>query len=159
MGDDIIYSDQVPVTLQLCRAYGTVGKSILGVQKVSPENISKYGNIKTGEIMGNVMQVLDMVEKPKPEEAFSAFAAMGRYVITKEVFHKLAGTGAGVGGEIQLTDALKAVAKERGLWACDFYGRRYDTGDYLEAVVEYGLRHRHLGDAFRQYLKNLSKNL
>lgn len=162
LGDDLMYSDKEPVTKQLCTAYETIGQSILGVQRVLPENISKYGNIKAGISQNNIMQVLDMVEKPKPENAFSPYAAMGRYVITKKVFDKLADTGAGVGGEIQLTDALKAMAKENGLWACDFYGRRYDTGDkvgYLEAVVEYGLRNGQTAQKFKEYLKMLAKTL
>jgi UTP--glucose-1-phosphate uridylyltransferase len=162
LGDDLMYTDREPVTQQLCAAYEAIGQSILGVQKVLPEHISKYGNIKVGSVQNNIMQVLDMVEKPRPEEAFSSYAAMGRYVVTKAVFDKLENIGAGVGGEIQLTDALRMVAQEKALWACDFHGRRYDTGDklgYLEAVVEYGLRNSQIGPSFREYLKNLDQIL
>lgn len=162
LGDDLMYTDREPVTRQLCAAYEAIGQSILGVQKVLPEHISKYGNIKVGSVQNNIMQVLDMVEKPRPEEAFSSYAAMGRYVVTKAVFDKLENIGAGVGGEIQLTDALRMVAQEKALWACDFHGRRYDTGDklgYLEAVVEYGLRNSQIGPSFREYLKNLDQIL
>ena len=99
-----------------------------------------------------------MVEKPAVEEAPSRLAVLGRYVITPEIFSILEHTKPGRGGEIQLTDALKVLAKEQAMYAYDFVGRRYDVGDkqgYLEATVEYALRRPDLKDKFLEYLKGI----
>ena len=161
LGDDLMYTEKAPVTAQLCAAYAQTGQSVLGVQKVAIEEVSKYGNIKIAQQSDRLLQVCDIVEKPAPEKAFSPYAAMGRYVLTKDIFDKLAVTPPGVGGEIQLTDALRLSALEGALWAYDFDARRYDTGNllgYLETVVEYALRNPQTGPAFSQYLKNLGKS-
>lgn len=105
-----------------------------------------------------LLKVLDMVEKPKQEEAPSRFAALGRYVITPEVFDILEETRPGKRGEIQLTDALRVMAHMGNVYAYNFQGKRYDTGDklgYLKAVVEFALRREDLGPAFKEYLKGL----
>lgn len=101
-----------------------------------------------------------MVEKPAVEEAPSRLAVLGRYVITPEIFTILERTEPGRGGEIQLTDALKVLAKQQNMYAYDFIGRRYDVGDkqgYLEATVEYALRREDLKDKFLEYLKKIVK--
>lgn len=128
---------------------------------VAPEKVSAYGIID-GKPTGdeNLLQVKDMVEKPKLSEAPSRFAALGRYVITPEVFEILEETRPGKGGEIQLTDALRVMAHQGNVYAYNFQGKRYDTGDklgYLKAVVEFALRRDDLGPAFREYLKMLGK--
>ena len=100
-----------------------------------------------------------MVEKPSVEEAPSWFAALGRYVITPDVFDVLEQTRPGKGGEIQLTDALRVMAHNENVYAYNFEGKRYDTGDklgYLKATVEFALRRDDLGPAFREYLKELA---
>ena len=103
-----------------------------------------------------------MVEKPSVEEAPSRFAALGRYVITPDVFDILDETKPGKGGEIQLTDALRVMAHNESVYAYNFTGKRYDTGDklgYLKATVEFALRRKDLGPAFKEYLKELTKSL
>jgi UTP--glucose-1-phosphate uridylyltransferase len=162
LGDDIIYNEGKSATAQLVEGYDKAGACILGVQKVADDQVSKYGNVKPQMVDDRLMKVLDMVEKPKQEEAFSNYAALGRYILTKDIYRELEVTKPGVGGEIQLTDALKALTNKEGLYAYDFEGRRYDTGSkqgYLESVVEYALRHETVSDSFREYLKNLIKTL
>lgn len=105
----------------------------------------------------NLLKVKDMIEKPSMEEAPSRFAALGRYVITPEVFEVLEQTKPGKGGEIQLTDALRVMARNGSVYAYNFTGKRYDTGNklgYLKATVEFALRRPDLGPQFREYLKN-----
>lgn len=162
LGDDLIHAPGKTATAQLCEAYEHCGASILGVQQVDPAVISRYGCIKPGARSGNLMSVLDMIEKPAPERAFSNYAALGRYVLTPEVFPLLAQTVPGVGGEIQLTDALERLCSGGRLFACAFTGKRYDTGDrlgYLSATVEYALADPRLGEPFGAYLKELAKGL
>ncbi|MGI6031193.1 MAG: UTP--glucose-1-phosphate uridylyltransferase GalU [Eubacteriales bacterium] len=162
LGDDIIYNRGTCAIGQMVEAYSKAGASILGVQKVPHSEVSKYGNVKPQMVDDRLMKVLDMVEKPSPEEAFSDYAALGRYVLTKEVYRELETTPVGKGGEIQLTDALKSLTDKEGLFAYDFVGRRYDTGNkqgYLEAVVEYALRHEEVADSFRAYLKRMASQL
>lgn len=160
LGDDVVYNDERPCIGQLIDVYEKYGKSVLGVQTVLPENIHKYGCIAGKCVEDRVYEVSDMVEKPKREEAPSNVAILGRYVITPEVFEHLEKTQPGAGGEIQLTDALKTLGKEQGMYAYDFEGRRYDVGDkqgYLEATVEFALRREDLKDAFAEYLKTVVK--
>ena len=130
---------------------------------VRPEQVSAYGIIDGVETEDhNLLKVKDMVEKPSVEEAPSRFAALGRYVITPDVFDILDETKPGKGGEIQLTDALRVMAHNESVYAYNFTGKRYDTGDklgYLKATVEFALRRKDLGPAFKEYLKELTKSL
>ncbi len=160
LGDDVVYNDERPCICQLIDVYNEYGKSVLGVQTVAPENTHKYGIIAGENIGERTYAVSDMVEKPKQGEAPSNVAVLGRYVITPEIFAHIEKTAPGAGGEIQLTDALKTLAKEQGMYAYDFEGRRYDVGDklgFLEATVEYALRRPDLKDAFAEYLKTMVK--
>ena len=160
LGDDVVYNDERPCIGQLIDVYNEYGKSVLGVQTVAPENTHKYGIIAGDNIGDRTYAVSDMVEKPKQGEAPSNVAVLGRYVITPEIFAHIEKTAPGAGGEIQLTDALKTLAKEQGMHAYDFVGRRYDVGDklgFLEATVEYALRRPDLKDAFAEYLKTMVK--
>ncbi len=160
LGDDVVYNDEKPCIGQLVDVYNKYGKSVLGVNTVAKQDTQKYGCI-AGELIGDrIYTVSGMVEKPKPEEAPSNVAVLGRYVITPEIFEHLKKTKPGAGGEIQLTDALCSLAKEQGMYACDFEGRRYDIGDkqgYLQATVEYALRRDDLKDNFMEYLKGIIK--
>ena len=162
LGDDVVYTGtEEPALKQLMDQYDKTGGTVIGCQVVSPEKVSAYGIID-GKPTGdeNLLQVKDMVEKPKLSEAPSRFAALGRYVITPEVFEILEETRPGKGGEIQLTDALRVMAHQGNVYAYNFQGKRYDTGDklgYLKAVVEFALRRDDLGPAFREYLKKLGK--
>ena len=162
LGDDVVYTGtEEPALKQLMDQYDKTGGTVIGCQVVAPEKVSAYGIID-GKPTGdeNLLQVKDMVEKPKLSEAPSRFAALGRYVITPEVFEILEETRPGKGGEIQLTDALRVMAHQGNVYAYNFQGKRYDTGDklgYLKAVVEFALRRDDLGPAFREYLRELSK--
>ena len=162
LGDDVVYTGtKEPALKQLMDQYDKTGGTVIGCQVVAPEKVSAYGIID-GKPTGdeNLLRVKDMVEKPKLSEAPSRFAALGRYVITPEVFEILEEARPGKGGEIQLTDALRVMAHQGNVYAYNFQGKRYDTGDklgYLKAVVEFALRRDDLGPAFREYLKKLGK--
>ena len=160
LGDDVVYNeDGKPALLQLMEQYEKTGGTVIGCQVVKREQVSSYGivdGISTED--PNLVKVKDMVEKPSVEEAPSCFAALGRYVITPEVFDVLEQTKPGKGGEIQLTDALRVMAHNGGVYAYNFSGKRYDTGNklgYLKATVEFALRRPDLGPQFKAYLKEL----
>ena len=158
LGDDVVYNDGTPCLKQLIDVYNEKGGSVFGVQTVPHENICKYGCVDGEKLGDRLYSVKDMIEKPKPEEAPTDVGVLGRYVITPEIFEKLETTKPGAGGEIQLTDALKALTKEQAMYAYDFVGRRYDVGDrlgFLEATVEYALRREDLSGQFKSYLKGL----
>lgn len=160
LGDDVVYNaNGEPALRQLMNQYEKTGGTVIGCQVVKPEQVSSYGivdGVKTDD--PNLLKVKDMIEKPSVEEAPSRFAALGRYVITPEVFDVLEQTKPGKGGEIQLTDALRVMAHNGSVYAYNFTGKRYDTGNklgYLKATVEFALRRPDLGPQFRQYLKDL----
>jgi len=169
LGDDIIYTDkdkgQSPVTKQLVEKYNELqGGTILGVQEVPHENVSKYGIIKPlKQIDEKTVAVEDFIEKPSVDEAPSNLAALGRYVLEPEIFSYLKRTKPGKGGEIQLTDAILAMKNDgEKLYAYNFDGLRYDTGDkfgMFVANVEFGLRHEELKDKVKDYLKDLAEKL
>ena len=160
LGDDIVYTGNgEPALKQLMDRYYETGSTVVGCQVVPEEKVSAYGIIQ-GEKTENpdLLKVMDMIEKPSIREAPSRFAALGRYVITPEVFDILEQTKPGKGGEIQLTDALRVMAHNGSVYAYNFTGKRYDTGNklgYLKAIVEFALRRHDLGDEFRAYLKSL----
>lgn len=160
LGDDIVYTGfGEPALKQLMDQYDKTGGTVIGCQVVKPEQVSAYGIIDGTQTENpNLLKVQDMVEKPNLEAAPSRFAALGRYVITPEVFDILEETRPGKGGEIQLTDALRVMAHMGNVYAYNFTGKRYDTGDklgYLKAVVEFALRREDLGPAFKEYLKGI----
>lgn len=160
LGDDIVYTGNgEPALKQLMDRYYETGSTVVGCQVVPEDKVSAYGIIK-GERTENpdLLKVVDMIEKPSIKEAPSRFAALGRYVITPEVFDILEQTKPGKGGEIQLTDALRVMVRCGNVYAYNFTGKRYDTGNklgYLKAVVEFALRREDLGEGFREYLKSL----
>jgi len=156
-GDDVIIGDD-PACGQLCRAFEAHGKGVLGIHEVTPEAIGKYSSVKiepTGD--GNFF-VSDMNEKPKPEEVLSPYAILGRVVLTPDIFPILEQTAPGAGGEIQLTDAMKMLARTVGMTGVPFTGTRYDMGNklgILQANCEVALSRPDLGDDFKAYLKDL----
>ena len=158
LGDDVVDA-QVPALKQLINVYDKTGASVLGVQEVPLEKVSSYGIVTSQPTdEARTFTVSDMVEKPAVEDAPSRLAVLGRYVITPEVFDILEQTPPGRGNEIQLTDALKVLAKEQSMYAYNFEGRRYDVGDkqgFLEATVEMALKRPDLRDKFLAYLKEL----
>ena len=161
LGDDVVHNEEYPCLKQLMDVYEATGGSVLGCQTVPQEKVSAYGIVASEPTdKARIFKVNDMVEKPAVEEAPSRLAVLGRYVITPEIFEILEHTAPGRGGEIQLTDALKVLAKEQSMYAYDFIGKRYDVGDklgYLQATVEYALRRDDLKDKFVEYLKTVVK--
>ncbi|SUY45793.1 UTP-glucose-1-phosphate uridylyltransferase [Clostridium putrefaciens] len=158
LGDDIVYNEDKPCLKQMIEVYDKYETSILGVQEVDKKDVSKYGIVDGNLIEDRVYNVKDLVEKPAIECAPSNVAILGRYIINPSIFGILEHTKAGKGGEIQLTDALKELAKKENMYGYNFIGRRYDVGDkqgFLEATVEYALRRDDLKDDFLKYLTNV----
>lgn len=154
LGDDVVDSE-TPCLKQLIDCYSEYKTTILGVQTVAKENVSKYGIVDGIHIEDRVYKVKNLVEKPSIEEAPSNVAILGRYIITPEIFNILGNTKPGKGGEIQLTDALKTLISKEAMYAYNFEGKRYDVGDklgFLEATIEFALKREELKSEFIQYL-------
>ncbi len=157
LGDDIIHSN-VPAIKQLINVYEKYNASVIAVEKVDKKNISDYGVIKPKKIDNRVYQIVDMVEKPSPQDAPSDLAIIGRYILTPEIFTALEKTVPDKSREIQLTYGLRHLLKNQIVYAYQFEGKRYDAGNklgFLKATVEFALRRPDLGDKFREYLKGL----
>lgn len=168
LGDDLVVPDDdgKPAIGALIETYYKHGTSVLGCKKVPHESISKYGSVKPAfELEGDESEfpVVDMIEKPQPEEAFTDVAILGRYVCTPDIFDFLMKTKPGRNNEIQLTDAFQAQCKVLGeIYACNYPGTRYDIGDkmgFIKANVEMAMRRPDLGEAVKEYIKELSKRL
>ncbi|MHC6178713.1 UTP--glucose-1-phosphate uridylyltransferase GalU [Clostridium sp. JNZ X4-2] len=157
LGDDIVDS-KIPCLKQLMDCYDKYNGSILGVQPVSESMIPKYGIVSGTKIENLVYRVNDLVEKPKIEKAPSNIAILGRYIITPEIFEILDKTRPDKNGEIQLTDALKFLAKTEPVYAYNFHGKRYDAGDklgFLEANIHYALKRQDLKEELMDYLAGI----
>ena len=161
-GDGVIISKQ-PAIKQLIDHYGEFGEGVVGVKKVAAEDIHKYGSLKVENLHDNVFKCTDMKEKPQtPEEVLSLYSILDRCVLPAEIFDILEHTAPGVGGEIQLTDAMRQIAVTKGMTAVEFEGTRYDMGNkfgILQAQIEVGLEHPETKDQLRAYIKELSKTL
>ena len=158
LGDDIIGEAPSPCMRQLLDAAERYQAPVLAVERVPRARIAEYGVIAARPVEGRVHEILDLVEKPKPQDAPSDLAIIGRYILPPEIFEILAWTRADTRGEIQLTDALRELRARRPMYAVEFEGRRYDTGDklgFLKATVEFALARHDLADEFRAYLKSL----
>jgi len=158
LGDDLVYST-TPCIKQLADVYEKYERTIIGVQTVEKNQVNKYGIIDGIKVDDKLYEVSNLVEKPTIEEAPSNVAIMGRYILTPDIFDMIERTTPGKNNEIQLTDALILLNAEKEIYAYEFEGIRYDTGDklgYLIATVEYALRNEELSEDFRDYLK---KNL
>jgi len=161
---DVITIDEHPSTRQLIDVYEETGLGAIAVEEVPRQKTKLYGIIdaqpgKNSRWGNKLLRVNDLVEKPVPEKAPSNLGVVGRYVLPPEIFDCLERTNPGAGGEIQLTDGLKLLAKEKGLLACICKGKYYDAGDklgFLKANVEMALENGELGVAFRAYLKSLN---
>jgi UTP--glucose-1-phosphate uridylyltransferase len=163
LADDLIDAGQERGCLaQMVRQYQAHGSSVLGVEEVEPQETEKYGIVGVESLDGGrLSRVKGIVEKPKPGTAPSRLAVVGRYVLSPRIFDLLEATGRGAGGEIQLTDAIAALLTEEDVLAYEFIGRRYDCGSklgYLQATVEYGLKHPELRQAFAAYLRTFVKS-
>jgi len=158
LGDDIIGEARTPCMRQLLDVFARLGGPVLAVERVPRERLGQYGVVACRHLTGGVHEVLELVEKPRPQDAPSDLAIIGRYVLTPDIFEILAQTRPDTRGEIQLTDALRSLRARRPMYALEFEGRRYDTGDklgFLKATVEFALARPGLGDEFRAYLRSL----
>ena len=158
LGDDVVYNPEQPALKQMMDAFSRLGATMLGCQEVPQELVSRYGIVQGQPTDDDrVVKLTDMVEKPAVDEAPSRLAALGRYILTPDIFEILRRVQPGKGGEIQLTDALRLMADREAVYAYTFSGRSYDTGNklgFLKATVEYALRREDLGEAFREYLRH-----
>ncbi len=157
LADDLMVG-QPPVLAQMTEQFARLGRSVVAVQEVPPEHTKRYGIVAGREIQPGLIQMERIVEKPAPEAAPSTLGVAGRYVLTPSIFHKLRQLTGGVGGEIQLTDAIAALIHEEAVYAFRYQGKRYDCGSkegFLEATVELALAHSEVGPHFRQYLAQL----
>jgi UTP--glucose-1-phosphate uridylyltransferase len=158
LGDEVIDA-AVPATRQLIDLHEELGTPILGVQEVEPEEVSHYGIIAPKPVRPGLFQVTDMVEKPALKDAPSRLAVIGRYILPPSIFSFLEKTPPGKNKEIQLTDALRMMARSSPMHACLVAGTRHDAGDklgFLKATVAFGLKNPELGDRFARYLKGLT---
>lgn len=159
LADDLL-DGAPPVLQQMVGIYGAYGCSVLGVQEVPRQDTRNYGIVATRPVAERIEQIVAMVEKPKPEEAPSTLAVVGRYILTPRIFHYLESGKPGAGGEIQLTDGIAALLADEQALAYRYYGTRYDCGSklgYLQATVVFGQRHPEVGAAFSEYLKQGDK--
>jgi UTP--glucose-1-phosphate uridylyltransferase len=155
LGDDIIDGGK-PCLGQLLDVYRKYRGTVLALEQVPMENISAYGCVRANQLSDQVFEVLDMVEKPKQEEAPSNLAIIGRYVLTPDIFPILEKQTPGKGGEIQLTDAIRQLLHEEAVYGCRFEGIRHDCGDklgFLKATVDMALKRKEFNNEFRTYLK------
>jgi UTP--glucose-1-phosphate uridylyltransferase len=155
LADDLIDA-QVPVMKQMVDLAEREGASVIGVMPVPAEATGSYGIVETeGALRDRVAPITRIVEKPKPGTTSSTLAVVGRYVLAPRIFHELRTMPPGAGGEIQLTDGIARLLAHEKVLAYKFEGRRYDCGSklgYLEATVDYGVRHAEVGEAFTRYL-------
>ncbi|MBK8182857.1 MAG: UTP--glucose-1-phosphate uridylyltransferase GalU [Candidatus Competibacteraceae bacterium] len=164
LADDLIEEDasEGGALSQMTRHFNKYQCSILGVERVPPEETNKYGIVRPLPFANRISNVDNIVEKPKPADAPSNLAVVGRYILTPRIFDLLANTPRGAGNEIQLTDGIAALLSEEQVLAYEFSGRRHDCGSklgYLIATVEYGARHPELGEQFQAYLRANSYRL
>ena len=162
LADDLIDGAGRSALLQMQDVYARYGSSVIGVERVAPDATEHYGIITPKQVAPRLYEIRHIVEKPKPAEAPSTLGVVGRYLLTPQVFEMLKQTSKGAGGEIQLTDAIEKLLAHEHAYACEFEGVRYDCGSklgYLQATVEFGLKHTELRDEFRNYLKRIGAAL
>jgi UTP--glucose-1-phosphate uridylyltransferase len=157
LADDIVDAE-VPALKQMIDVYEKYDSPVIATMQVAGEAISRFGVIDAEEVEPNVYKIRDMVEKPPLSEAPSDLAIIGRYVFTPDIFSAIERTEPGSGGEIQITDAMRILLKERPIYAVKLDGIRHDAGDklgFLIANVEFALKRDDLGPEFREYLRSL----
>ncbi|MCI0412440.1 UTP--glucose-1-phosphate uridylyltransferase GalU [bacterium] len=157
LGDDIIDSD-IPCTRQLLNVFYEKQHPVVAIEEVDPEKVSSYGIIAGKEVGDGLYEITDMIEKPSREEAPTNLAIIGRYILTPDLFEMLEQVGKDAKGEIQLTNGLKLLLKQRPIFGYKFRGTRYDAGNklgFLKATVEFALKRKDLGESFRKYLLSL----
>lgn len=161
LGDDLVLSEQ-PCCEQMLNLFEEVQESIVAIQRVPMDQAHQYGIVEGKEVRDRVYKIDRMAEKPAPGTTDSDMAIIGRYLLQPDIFDLLGKTTPGHGGEIQLTDALQALARKRSMYAYEFEGKRFDAGDklgYLKAIIAFALRHPELKDEFRKHIKEVSAAL
>jgi len=156
---DVILKDEENVLKNMMDVYKRFGKSVIAVFEVEQKEVSKYGIIDGRHIEKDIYIIDDLVEKPKPEEAPSRLAIVGRYLFTPRIFEKLKITPPGKGGEIQLTDAIRLLLEEEAVYAIKIYSRVYDTGTpmgYIQTILEFALQREDLREELLRYIKELT---
>ncbi len=163
LADDVVDAPMRSALQQLIDVYEKYRAPVVATMRVQGEAISRFGVIDAEQIEDRVFRVKDMVEKPRPEEAPSDLAIVGRYIFTPDIFSAIEKTERGAGGEIQITDAMRIMVREgKEFYAVELEGTRHDAGDklgFLIATVEYALKHEDLADDFKKYLKSLQERL
>jgi UTP--glucose-1-phosphate uridylyltransferase len=157
LGDDLI-TGTTPLLQEMLRIHERYGRSVIAVLEVARDEISMYGSIEPEFVQERLARVVSIVEKPAPDEAPSNLAAIGRYVLTPEIFDSLRAVEPGKGGEMQLTDALNYLAQEQAVYAYVFENGRFDVGnkvDYLKATIELAVDREDVGEEIREYLADL----
>ncbi len=161
LGDTIIDS-VIPVTQQLIDSYEQYGQTVIAVETVPWEKVSRYGIVGGNNLSDKVLQLNELIEKPERSQAPSNLAIAGRYILTPAIFRALEKTPRGKGNEIQLTDALRILLKEEGIVSTILEGKRYDIGnkmDYLKTIVEFALKRKEFADSFEEFLRETIGNL
>jgi len=159
LADDLIDDDGKGCLSQMTKAFEEWQCSLLGVERIDPTETQSYGIVRSNSIGDALGRVEEIVEKPKPENAPSNLAVVGRYILTPAIFDKLDKVAKGAGGEIQLTDAIAMLLADEPVLSYEFHGKRYDCGSklgYLIATVEQGLKHPELKEEFKAYLSGLA---
>jgi len=162
LADDLIDGHGGSALQQMAAVYAKQHSSVVGIERVNPDETQRYGIIKPSSSDKRLHQVEHIVEKPKPEVAPSNLGVVGRYLLMPRIFELLKTTGRGAGGEIQLTDAIAALLKHEKVFGYEFEGVRYDCGSksgYLRATVDFGLKHTELGNTFRDFLVQVGAEL
>ena len=162
LADDLIDGDLKSCLQQMVEVYQHTQSSVIAVQEIARHDSDKYGIVAVDRLQQSVARMQSVIEKPKPADAPSNLAIVGRYILTPDIFNLLEKTKPGSGGEIQLTDAISALLKKERVDACLFKGKRYDCGSklgYLEATIAYGLKHQDLSEDFKKLLKSYSEKI
>ena len=158
LADDLIHNTKKGCLSQMVGVYQKYNSSVIAVECVPREETNIYGIVSINKVADGLGKISSIVEKPEPAKALSTLAVVGRYILTPEIFNLLTTTRKGAGGEIQLTDAIAELLKKENVYSLQFEGRRYDCGSklgYLQANVEYGLRHSELSREFAEFLSKL----
>lgn len=158
LADDLIDAD-IAVTKQMAEVYAAHKGSVLGVEDVAPDETASYGVVDAFQIEPNLLQLKSIVEKPKPADAPSTLAVVGRYILTPRIFDCLERVKPGKGGEIQLTDGIAGLLTQEKVYAYRFTGKRYDCGSkigFMKANVELAMKHPEIAQEFKDYLRSLS---
>ena len=160
-GDDVIIGED-PAVAQLCRAYEKYGKGVAGIKEVSTEEVKKYSSMKIEPLESGLFSITDMVEKPSEEQIYSNYSILGRCILPPDIFDILETIPNGRNNELQLTDAMKVLARKDGMIGVDFTGKRYDIGNklgILKAAIDVGLSRPELKDELAAYIKETAARL